>query len=97
MVLRNGTRGGGGALRVIPRGTGNDPVGTVVSAFYADGGVQTQRYGSAHTTRYSQGLVPLHFGIPVGDAIEQLLVRWPGGHRQLREVGQGEELIEVSR
>ena len=45
-------------------------VGTVVRAFYANGIVQAQRYGSAANSQYSQGLVALHFGIPEATTIE---------------------------
>ena len=33
---------------------------------YSDGSVQAQRLGSAGSTQYSQGVLPLHFGIPAG-------------------------------
>lgn len=95
MVARNETRGGGSALRVWPRASGNDPVGTLVTAFYTDGMVRAQRYGSARTTQYSQGLAPLHFGIPPGTSIRRLEVRWPDGRRETRAVGAGEDFIEL--
>ena len=95
MVARNETRGGGGALRVWPRASGNDPVGTLVTAFYTSGMVRVQRYGSALTTQYSQGLAPLHFGIPPGVSIDRLQVRWPDGRRETRAVGAGEDFIEL--
>ncbi len=95
MVARNQTRGGGGALRVWPRAAGNDPVGTLVTAFYANGMVRVQRYGSALTTQYSQGLAPLHFGIPPGTSIDRLEVRWPDGRSETRAVGAGEDFVEL--
>jgi hypothetical protein len=95
MVVRNETRGGGSALRVLPHAAGSDPVGTVVAAFYANGMVRVQRYGSALTTQYSQGLAPLHFGIPPGTSIDRLEVRWPDGRSETRAVGAGEDFIEL--
>jgi hypothetical protein len=99
MILRNTTTGGGGTLRVLPRGDGDggDPVGTVVSAVYDNGMVQAQRYGSALNTRYSQGSAPLHFGIPRGASITHLQVRWPDGSVLERLVAAGETRIELRR
>ncbi len=97
LVLRNATTGGGGFLRVLLRAAGNDPVGTVVSAVYANGMVQTQRFGSALNTKYSQGVAPLHFGIPRGTVIEELLVRWPDGRTETRVVAAGEDFVELRR
>ncbi len=97
LVARNLTGGGGSALRVLPRASGNDPVGTLIMAFYANGMVRAQRYGSAHTTQYSQGLLPLHFGVPTGTSIDRLEVRWPDGRRETRAVAAGEDFIELRR
>jgi len=57
--------------------------------------VRLQRYGSANTTQYSQGLLPLHFGIPPGGAIERLIVRWPDGVEETRIVGAREDSVEL--
>jgi len=95
MVARNRSRGAGSALRVLPRTSADDPVGALVMAFYADGMVRAQRYGSALTTQYSQGLAPLRFGIPPGTSIDRLEVRWPDGRTETRAVGACENFIEL--
>lgn len=97
MLARNVSAGAGGALRVVLRGERGDPVGTVVTAVYSDGTTAAQRFGSASTTKLSQGTAPLHFGIAEGAAIERLEVRWPGGRRETRAVAAGETLIELHR
>jgi len=97
MVARNASSGAGRVLRVLPRAAGEDPVGALVTAFYADGTARTQRFGSTVVTRYSQGLAPLRFGIPDGAAIERIEVRWPGGRTESREVSESDTLIEVRR
>lgn len=53
-------------------------VGALVTAVYADGGRQAQRYGSESSTPFSQSLQPLRFGHPPGVAITAIRVRWPG-------------------
>ena len=97
LIARNTTSGAGSALRVVPRASGGDPVGTLVRAFYANGMVQAQRYGSASTSQYSQGLVPLHFGIPAGTFIERLVVRWPDGTEETRALTADEDFVELRR
>jgi hypothetical protein len=97
LLARNRTEGGGSALRVVLPGSGSDPVAAVVTAFYSDGTARAQRYGSAHATRYSQGSLPLHFGIPPGVSIDRLEVRWPDGRSATRAVGTGESVIELRR
>ena len=97
MVLRNATTAAGSALRVALGAAAGDPVGTIVTAVYDSGMRKVQRYGSALTTRYSQGLAPLHFGIPAGDAIRRLVVRWPDGRIEERGVGPGEGRVELFR
>ncbi|MCG8556007.1 MAG: CRTAC1 family protein [Proteobacteria bacterium] len=54
------------------------PVGALVTAHYADGRKHRQRYGSAYSTRYSQSLLPLHFGVPAHTTLSHFVVRWPG-------------------
>ena len=66
-----------------------------MTAVYSGGMRRVQRYGSVLTTRYSQGLAPLHFGIPADDAIERLVVRWPDGDVEERVVGGREDFIEL--
>ncbi len=95
MVARNVTRAAGRAVTVLPRASTGDPVGTLVTAVYTGGMSRAQRFGSALTTRYSQGLGPLHFGIPAGDAIERLVIRWPDGDIEERVVQAREDFIEI--
>ena len=94
-LLRNQTTGAGRALRVRLVSRGGDPVGAVVSAVYSNGVVQAQRFGSARNTQYSQGLAPLHYGIPHGSTVERLLIRWPDGEQEERDVGADENFIEL--
>ena len=68
-----------------------------MTAVYAGGMMRLQRYGSANTTQYSQGLLPLHFGIPPGGAIERLVVRWPDGVEETRTISPGQESVELRR
>ena len=95
LLLRNATTGAGSALRVLPRADGNDPVGTVVTAVYANGMLQAQRFGSALNSQYSQGIAPLHFGIPAGTTIERLAVRWPDGLSETVVLSGVEGFIEL--
>lgn len=92
-LARNVSQAAGSALFVVPQAEGGDPVGTLVTAVYVDGRRHAQRYGSASSTQYSQGLLPLHFGIPAGGGIERLEVRWPDGRTQTRAVLPGEGTI----
>jgi len=93
VLARNETSGGGSALRVLPRAAGGDPVGTVITAFYASGKVRAQRYGSAASTRYSQGSGALHFGVAPGDGVLRLQIRWPDGTTAERPVAADEDFI----
>ncbi len=94
-LARNASTRAGSALLVVPKADGGDPVGTVVTAFYVDGTKQAQRYGSASTTRHSQGLLPLHFGVPARGAVERLEVRWPDARTETRTVLPGQNAIEL--
>ncbi len=97
MVLRNTTVSAGAGLRVSLSAEPSDPVGAVVTVEYASGMRRAQRYGSALATRYSQGLAPLHFGIPAGDRIERLLVRWSGGAVEEHVVAPGADSVQLRR
>jgi hypothetical protein len=80
--LRNETAAAGNhSLEVQLRGRTGEPVGAIVSAHYDDGSVHAQRYGSAHSSAFSQSLLPLHFGIPAGRELTEISVVWPGGER----------------
>src|SRR5690606_28345737 len=54
------------------------PIGAIVRAYYSDGTVRAQRFGSASNTRWSQSLLPLHFGMTPDVPITELGVTWPG-------------------
>jgi hypothetical protein len=58
-VLFNRTAGGGYALTVDV----DAPLGSLVRGYYADGSVLLQQWGSADNNRYSQGILPLRFGV----------------------------------
>ena len=60
------------------RDGGREAIGALVRVWYSDGSVSVRRYGSAHSSAFSQVLEPLHFGIPAGSRVEKLAVRWPG-------------------
>jgi len=60
------------------------PIGTVVRAYYSDGAVQAQRYGSASSTRWSQTVTPLHFGVPAGSSIVEIGFSFPGEATEVR-------------
>lgn len=77
-LLRNVADSGNGRIEVILQGQDRPPIGALVTAIYDDGGRLVQRYGSAHSTAYSQSLQPLHFGVPAGSRLEAIEVRWPG-------------------
>lgn len=62
----------------------HEPIGALVRAYYADGSVQVQRYGSSHNTRFSQALQPLHFGIPSTTSLDSIGIRWPGTSKEVR-------------
>jgi hypothetical protein len=96
-LARNRCAPAGAALLVRPTSDRGDPVGTLVTAVYTGGGKQAQRFGSAGATRYSQGVLPLHFGIPPGSAIERLEVRWSDGREETRPVRPDERTIALER
>jgi hypothetical protein len=58
-VLFNRTEGGGYAVIVNV----DAPLGSLVRGYYADGSILVQQWGSADTSRFSQGLQPLRFGV----------------------------------
>lgn len=76
-LLRN-VAPAGDWLDVIPRDGGREPVGAIVRLHHADGRIAVQRYGSAHSTAWSQALQPLRFGVPAGSAPREIRVLWPG-------------------
>ncbi|OIP37660.1 MAG: hypothetical protein AUK47_13220 [Deltaproteobacteria bacterium CG2_30_63_29] len=82
---------GNSALMVYLTADGVQPIGAIVRAYYANGSVRAQRYGSAASTRWSQTLLPLHFGIPLDGAIREIGIVWPGDSEEIRtsvEIGQ---------
>ncbi|MGH0029073.1 MAG: FG-GAP repeat domain-containing protein, partial [Myxococcota bacterium] len=54
-------------------------VGALVTAEYRDGTRQAQRFGSEHSTAFSQALQPLLFGASDANPVEAIVVRVPGG------------------
>jgi hypothetical protein len=97
-LLRNRAAGGGGFVDVALRQSGGEPIGALVRAVYSDGRASLQRYGSMRSSRYSQSLQPLHFGIPAGAALEKIGVRWPGeAAEEIYEVGAPGRRIELER
>jgi hypothetical protein len=77
-LLRNRSDNENGFLDVALSTDGREPIGALVRAWYSNGTIRAQRYGSAHSTAYSQALRPLHFGIRKGVSIQKVGVRWPG-------------------
>jgi hypothetical protein len=77
-LLRNAYAGTNGHLRVELKAEPGAAVGARVRAYYSDGTVTAQRYGSARSSAFSQALQPLHFGRPAGLALEAIGVQWPG-------------------
>jgi len=77
-LLRNVHAAAGGYVDVVLRDGAREPVGAVVRAVHAGGRSPARRYGSVHSTAFSQALGPLRFGIPRGGRIERFVVRWPG-------------------
>jgi len=84
-VLFNRSRNTGVAVMVDVRA----PLGTVVRGYYEDGSVQAQQWGSAMTSRYSQGVLPLRFGVfDVG--LRSLTLQLPGEAEERPPVGVGD-------
>ncbi len=77
-LVRNVSTGGAGFLDVELRAAAGRAVGALVRAHYSDGSVRAQRYGSAASSAFSQSLLPLHFGIPLGVELNEISVVWPG-------------------
>ncbi len=72
-IFFNRTAKGGKSLLVDV----SAPLGTLVRGHYADGTVLVQQWGSADVSRYSQGLLPLRFGVS-NTPLESIDAQWPG-------------------
>ena len=97
LLLRN-TDPTGEALLVRPRAAGHEPVGALVIARYRSGRASAQRFGSEHSTAFSQALQPLRFGAPADDPVVAVEVRWPGTSDLLRTpVPAGATSLELRR
>ena len=97
-LLRNVVQNGNAFLDVVLRSGETEPVGAVVRAWYSDGTVRAQRYGSAHSTAFSQALGPLRFGIQRGITLEKVGVKWPGErNEQLYEVPEMNTRLKIVR
>jgi hypothetical protein len=72
-VFFNRTTGGGYAVRVDV----DAPLGSLVRGYYEDGSTLIQQWGSADTSRYSQSLQPLRFGVG-GVPLVAVGLQWPG-------------------
>lgn len=96
LIARNTSGKRNRSLVVAVEAKKRPPIGTVVRAYYDNGRVQAQRYGSAHLTRYSQGLQPLVFGIPADAKIMRVEVLWPGGKKEVTPVTGAVRKITVS-
>jgi hypothetical protein len=91
-LLWNRSEHPNGPLRV---GLPARAIGATVTAEYADGSAQVQRFGSASSTAFSQALQPLCFGSPAAAPIEQLRVRWPGRSEAERFAVDGRQRIDL--
>lgn len=97
-LLRNATTSPGDHLRVALEGRCGEVVGALARAFYNDGTVRAQRYGSAANAAYCQALQPLHFGVPSGVVLEEIEVAWPGGGTVSRHaVAPGSPALRLRR
>ena len=78
-LLRNVRATRNRVLEVDLRSDAAPPIGAIVRAHYDDGRVVARRYGSATSSAFSQTLVPLRFGVPVGARATHVVVHWLGG------------------
>ncbi len=88
----NRTVGGGVAIRVNV----DAPLGTLVRGYYADGSTLVQQWGSADTSRYSQSLQPLVFGV-AGVPLVEIGLQWPGelGERKRITLASGQTQLTL--
>jgi hypothetical protein len=77
-LLSNTSDKENGFLDVVLKTTEGEPVGALVRVRYSDGSIRAQRYGSSHSSAYSQALGPLHFGIRKDVSLQKVGVQWPG-------------------
>ena len=91
-VLFNHTDGAGRLVTVDV----DAPLGSLVRGYYADGSVLVQQWGSADNNRYSQGLLPLRFGVGKVPLVSVGLQR-PGelGERKRAHVAEGQEYVQL--
>jgi len=73
------------------------PVGAVIIARRRSGRMQARRIGSDQNPPFSQAIRPLSFGAPPDDAIERVLVRWPGGVMTFHPVDDQDRRLVISR
>ena len=72
------------------------PLGSLLRGYYADDSILVQQWGSADNSRYSQGLLPLRFG--VGELPPASVgVQWPGedGEYQRAELTEGTTRVSL--
>ncbi len=97
-LLRNLSGEGNSFLDVDVRSRGGEPIGALVLARYGNGAVVARRYGSVHSSAFSQALQPLRFGVPQGVRLERVGVRWPGEREEtLYEISEPGGRITLSR
>jgi len=96
-LLRGRVDNGNRFFRVRFEGGQSGAVGTLVRAFYGNGMIQVQRYGSSANSVFSQALVPLQFGIPGNSALHTIAIRWPGTTQEARYSVSGEQSEVVVR
>jgi arylsulfatase len=96
-LLLNRTQTTNRSLEVqLPPGRGVR-IGALVTAVYSDGTRQVQRYGSEHSSAYSQALQPLRFGVPADLEVESVSVRWPGEQEVRRHPVHGRDRLVLER
>jgi hypothetical protein len=82
------------ALEVVLRRSPT-PIGALVTGVYTDGSRLAQRYGSEHSTVFSQAVLPLRFGVPAGVELDAILVRWPGTTQESRHPVEGRDTLVI--
>ena len=97
-LLLNRSGAGNSFLDVTLSDRGKPPIGALVRVSYADGSVAARRLGSARSSAFSQVAGALHFGVPVGNAVTRVAVRWPGEREDdLYEAPASERTLLIER